>query len=428
MKKFYDLGKNILFPICRSLTGNGVRKTLKIIKKNFPLLKIKKIKSSTKVFDWSIPSEWNISDAYVLDKNGLKIIDFRVNNLHLVGYSEPINKTFTKNELFKNIHYLQNQPEAIPYITSYYKKRWGFCISHNQFKKFQKKYSVKDNFKVVIQSSFKKNGYLNYGELILPGKSKQEILISTYICHPSMANNELSGPIVSMGLIDYFKTKKLSKTLRFIFIPETIGSIAYLSKNLDYLKNNVIGGYNLSCIGDDRQHSCMFSKYHNSPSDIAMIEAYKKLKINNYKIYSFLKRGSDERQYNSPGIDLPITSIFRTKYGEYPEYHTSLDNFNLVTLKGVTGGFNVAKKSIEVILENIYPKFKVLCEPQMGKRGLYPLLSTKTKSKLIISYMDFLQYSDGSNSLKKISNLINVSYEASKKINSTLLKNNLISN
>jgi aminopeptidase-like protein len=428
MKKFYDLGKNILFPICRSLTGNGVRKTLKIIKKNFPLLKIKKIKSSTKVFDWSIPSEWNISDAYVLDKNGLKIIDFSVNNLHLVGYSEPINKTFTKNELFKNIHYLQNQPEAIPYITAYYKKRWGFCISYNQFKKFQKKYSVKDNFKVVIQSSFKKNGYLNYGELVLPGKSKQEILISTYICHPSMANNELSGPMVSMGLIDYFKTKKLSKTLRFIFIPETIGSIAYLSKNLDYLKNNVIGGYNLSCIGDDRQHSCMFSKYHNSPSDIAMIEAYKKLKIDNYKVYSFLKRGSDERQYNSPGIDLPITSIFRTKYGEYPEYHTSLDNFNLVTLKGVTGGFNVAKKSIEVILENIYPKFKVLCEPQMGKRGLYPLLSTKTKSKLVINYMDFLQYSDGSNSLKKISNLINVSYEASKKINSTLLKNNLISN
>ena len=428
MKKFYDLGKNILFPICRSLTGNGVRKTLKIIKKNFPLLKIKKIKSSTKVFDWSIPSEWNISDAYVLDKNGLKIIDFSVNNLHLVGYSEPINKTFTKNELFKNIHYLQNQPEAIPYITAYYKKRWGFCISYNQFKKFQKKYSVKDNFKVVIQSSFKKNGYLNYGELILPGKSKQEILISTYICHPSMANNELSGPMVSMGLIDYFKTKKLSKTLRFIFIPETIGSIAYLSKNLDYLKNNVIGGYNLSCIGDDRQHSCMFSKYHNSPSDIAMIEAYKKLKIDNYKVYSFLKRGSDERQYNSPGIDLPIASIFRTKYGEYPEYHTSLDNFNLVTLKGLTGGFNVAKKSIEVILENIYPKFKVLCEPQMGKRGLYPLLSTKTKSKLVINYMDFLQYSDGSNSLKKISNLINVSYEASKKINSTLLKNNLISN
>ena len=324
---------------------------------------------------------------------------------------------------------MQNQPEAIPYITSYYKRSWGFCISYNQFKKLQKKYSLKDNFKVVIKSSFKKNGNLNYGELVLPGKSKQEILISTYICHPSMANNELSGPMVSMGLIDYFKNKKLSKTLRFIFIPETIGSIAYLSKNLDYLKNNVIvRGYNLSCIGDDRQHSCMFSKYQNSPSDIAMIEAYKKLKINNYKIYSFLKRGSDERQYNSPGIDLPITSIFRTKYGEYPEYHTSLDNFNLVTLKGLTGGFNVAKKSIEVILENIYPKFKVLCEPQMGKRGLYPLLSSQKKSNLKKSYMNFLQYSDGSNSLKKISNLINLNYETTKKINIILLKNNLISN
>ena len=281
---------------------------------------------------------------------------------------------------------------------------------------------------MVIKSTLKKDGYLNYGELILPGKSKQEILISTYICHPSMANNELSGPIVSMGLIEYFKKKKLSKTLRFIFIPETIGSISYLSKNLSYLKNNVIGGFNLSCIGDDRQHSCMFSKYQNSPSDAAVIEAYKKLRIKDYKIYSFLKRGSDERQYNSPGIDLPISSIFRTKYEEYPEYHTSLDDFNLVTLEGLTGGFKVVKKSIEVILENIYPKYKVLCEPQMGKRGLYPSLSTKAKNKLVISYMDFLQYSDGSNSLKKISNLINLNYNSTKMINSILLKNNLISN
>jgi aminopeptidase-like protein len=427
MKKFYDLGKNILFPICRSLTGNGVRKTLKIIKKNFPALKIKKIKSTTKVFDWHIPYEWNISDAYVTDKNGLKIIDFKKNNLHLVGYSRPINKTFSKNELFKNLYFLKNQPNAIPYVTSYYKETWGFCISYTQFKKLKNKYSSKDKFNVVIKSTLK-NGYLNYGELVLHGKSKQEILISTYICHPSMANNELSGPIVSMSLIEYFKKKKLSKTLRFIFIPETIGSISYLSKNLNHLKNNVIGGYNLSCIGDDKQHSCMFSKYQNSPSDVAIIEAYKKLKIKNYKIYSFLKRGSDERQYNSPGVDLPISSIFRTKYEEYPEYHTSLDNFNLVTLKGITGGFKVAKKSIEVILENIYPKYKILGEPQMGRRGLYPSLSTKTKNKLIISYMDFLQYSDGSNSLKKISTLINLDYKSTKMINSILLKNNLISN
>ena len=426
ISKYYKIAKDKLYPLTRSLTGQGVRSTLKIIQKEFPELKIKKIKSGTKVFDWNIPSEWNVSDAYILDKYNNKIIDFKINNLHLVGYSVPVKKYISKKELFKNLYFSKNQPKAIPYITSYYKKRWGFCVSYNQYKNFDKQYSSNDKFKVVINSSLKKNGNLNYAELILKGKSKKEILISTYICHPSMANNELSGPIVSMGLINYFRKKKLNKTLRFIFIPETIGSISYLSKNINYLKENVIGGYNLSCIGDERQYSCMFSKYQNSPSDEAVIEAYRLLKIKNYKVYSFLKRGSDERQYNSPGIDLKISSIFRTKYGEYPEYHTSLDNFKLVTIKGCTGGFNVAKKSIEILLERIYPKFKVMCEPQMGKRGLYPTLSTKNEKKLTRSYMDFLQYADGTNSLENISNLIKLDLKCVKKICSILFQNNLI--
>ena len=166
--------------------------------------------------------------------------------------------------------YLKEQPDAIPYITSYYKKRWGFCLTYNQFKEINIKYSDEDAFKVVINSNLNNNGSLNYGELIIKGKSRKEILISTYICHPSMANNELSGPIVSMSLINYFIGKKLNKTLRFIFIPETIGSIAYLSRNLKYLKRYVIGGYNLSCIGDERKHSCMLSKNENSPSDEAL--------------------------------------------------------------------------------------------------------------------------------------------------------------
>jgi len=426
IKKYYNIAKTKLFPITRSLTGDGVKKTLNIIQKELPKLKIKKFKSGTKVFDWNIPEEWNVTDAYVIDKYNNRIIDFKKNNLHLVGYSIPIKKNITKKELFKNLYFLKNQPKAIPYITSYYKRRWGFCISYNEYKILDKRYSLNDKFKVVINSNLNKKGNLNYGELILKGKSKKEILISTYICHPSMANNELSGPIVSMGLINYFKNKKLNKTLRFVFIPETIGSISYLSKNLKYLKENVIGGYNLSCIGDERQHSCMFSKYQNSPSDEAVIEAYKLLKIKNYKVYPFLKRGSDERQYNSPGIDLKISSIFRTKYGEYPEYHTSLDNFNLVTLKGCVGGFNVARKSIEILLERIYPKCKIMCEPQMGKRGLYPTLSTKNENKLTGSYMDFLQYADGTNSLEKISNLIKLELNSVKKINSILFKNNLI--
>ena len=358
INKYYKLAKFNLFSICRSLTGRGIKKTLKIIKSEFSDLKIYSIPSGTKVFDWNVPSEWNVTDAYVLDKDNKKIINFKLNNLHLIGYSIPVNKILNKIQLFKNLYSLPKQPEAIPYITSYYKKYWGFCITHNKKIEFDKNYKKNDKFKVIIKSNLNSKGNLNYGELIIPGKSKQEILISTYICHPSMANNELSGPIVAMSLIKHFKKfKKLNKTIRFIFIPETIGSITYLSKNLNKLKSNVIGGYNLSCIGDERQHSCMLSKYENSPSDKALLEAYKKLKIK-FKLYSFLKRGSDERQYNSPGIDLPITSIFRSKYGEYPEYHTSLDDFNLVTIKGVKGGFKVAKKAIEILLNNIIPKIK----------------------------------------------------------------------
>ena len=427
MKKIYLIGKKKLYPLCRSLTGSGVRETLKIIKKEFTNLQIKKIRSGTKVFDWTVPPEWNISEAYVIDKYGDKIIDFKKNNLHIIGYSTPIQKKLKKNELFKNLFFSKNQPDAIPYLTSYYKKKWGFCVSFNNFKKIKNSYSKNDSFQVVIKSSFKKNGQLNYGELILKGQSKQEILISTYICHPSMANNELSGPMVSMGLIDYFsKAKSLKKTLRFIFVPETIGSITYLNKNIKNLKQNVIAGYNLTCIGDERQHSCMMSKYEDSPADLALIQAYKNLHIKKFKIYSFLERGSDERQYNSPGIDLPIASIFRSKYGKYPEYHTSLDDFSLVTLKGITGGFKVAKEAVNIILNDIYPKYKVLCEPQLGKRGLYPLLSNKENKSYSRQYMDFLQYADGKNSLTTISNYIKLKLSLTKKIYILLKKKNLV--
>lgn len=426
LNKNFFLAKKKIFPLNRSITGNGTLKTLKIIKKIIPKLKIVKIKSKTIVFDWKVPPEWNINNAYILDKNKKKILDFKKNNLHIVGYSTPVNKFFNKRELFKRLHSLPNQKNAIPYVTSYYKKYWGFCLTEAQKKTIEKKYENSDKFKVVIKSQFNKRGNLNYGELVIPGKSKQEILISTYICHPSMANNELSGPIVSMTLAQYFmKAKKLKKTLRFIFIPETIGSISYLSKNIEKLKKNVIGGYNLSCIGDERMHSCMFSKYSNSISDKALRSAYKSLKIR-YKKHSFLKRGSDERQFNSPGIDLPIASIFRTKYGEYPEYHTSLDDFKLVTIRGLKGGFKVAKKAINLILDQIYPKNKILCEPHMSKRKLYPTLSKKNTNYFSNSIMDFLQYADGKNNINEISVLIKKNLKFTVSICNLLLKKNLI--
>lgn len=427
INKYYWLAKNKLFYLNRSLTGKGTLQTLHEIKKKFKKLKIKNFSSGKKVFDWKIPNEWNVSEAYVLDKYNHKIIDFKQNNLHLINYSSAVRKIIKKNLLLKKLHFLKNQPNAIPYITSYYKKYWGFCVSFNQYKKIKKTYYPKDKFKIIINSKFNKKGKLNYGELIIKGKSKKEILISTYICHPSMANNELSGPIVSMALIEYFNKKKLNYTLRFVFIPETIGSISYIKKNFHNLKLKVIGGFNLSCIGDERQHSCMLSKYGNSPSDESIVEAYKYLKIKKYKIYSFLKRGSDERQYNSPGVDLKISSIFRTKYGEYPEYHTSLDNFNIVTLKGLKGGFEVAKKSIEILNNKIFPKFIHVCEPHMSKRNLYPTLSKKNHiNKNIQNCMNFLQYADGNNSLEKISNYIGINLRSVKKINNLLLKKKLI--
>ncbi len=417
---YYNFAKKELFQICRSITGPGIRNSLHLIKKKIPQLKIKSIKSGTKVYDWKIPKEWIIKDAYIIDENDNILINFKDNNLHLVGYSEPVNKIITLKDLLKRIHTIKKQPKAIPYITSYYKNYWGFCMSHNFKKEILKKYKLSSKFKVIIDSGFKYNGELNYGEIYIKGKSKKEILISTYLCHPSMANNELSGPIVSMTLIKYFqKFKKLNKTLRFIFIPETIGSIAFISKNYNYLKKNLIGGFNLTCIGDERVHSCMLTKNENTVVDESLLEAYKKLRIRNYKIHSFLKRGSDERQYNSPGIDFNIASIFRSKYGEYPEYHTSLDDFKVVTLKGLSGGYKVSKEAIKILLGKIIPKNKILCEPNMGKRNLYPTLSTHYKKNYSIKMMDLLQYSDGKTSLETISKKIKLDF---KKTNKTYLK------
>ena len=429
-EKYYDIIKKDVYPLPISITGKGVRTFLKIIQKHLPKLKIHKVASEKKVFDWKIPSEWNIRDAYIIDKYNKKIINFKNHNLHIVGYSTPINKFLNKKQLFEKIYSIKKQPNAIPYITSYYAKDWGFCTTHKHKSYLEKKYKNSDKFKVVIKSHLNPKGHLCYGEYIIPGKSKSEILISTYICHPSMANNELSGPIVAMSLINYFrKSKLLDKTLRFVFLPETIGSIAYLNKNLNILKKNVIGGFNLSCIGDEKQHSCMLTKYENSLSDQSILATYKKLKIK-FKKYSFLERGSDERQYNSPGIDLLIASIFRTKYGEYKEYHTSLDDFNFVTKKGISGGAKVAMNAIKILSKKIIPKNVILCEPQMAKRNLYSHLSFKgnKKSFNFRKLLNFLQYADGTNDLERISKLIKLKYKETFKIYKLLSKYNLITN
>lgn len=425
LNSLYNFFKNEVFYINRSITGKGTLKTLKLLKKKIPNINIKSVKSGTNVFDWRVPPEWNISSAYIEDKYKKKIIDFDLNNLHVVGYSSPVKKYITLKKLIPKIH-VHKIRSAIPYVTSYYKKYWGFCCTYNLKKKIINKYNLDDKFKVIIKSSFKKNGRMHYGECFLPGKSKKEIIISTYICHPSMANNELSGPLVSCALINFFKKKKLEYSLRFLFIPETIGSIAYISKNLNNLKkNNILGGFNLSCIGDDRNYSCIMSKYSNSITDKVLLETYREKKIK-FKIYSFLKRGSDERQFNSPGVDIPFTSIFRSKYGTFKEYHTSLDNFELVTLKGIKGGFNLVKSVIENFQKKIIPISKNYCEPMLSKRNLYTNAIDKSKKIISRKILDFLQYCDGRNDLYQIAKNIKLNYSQSKKIYSLLKRENLI--
>ncbi len=421
-KKFYNFAFKKLFKLNRSITGNGTAKTLLYIKKLFPLIKIKRVKSGSKVYDWTVPKEWNVRDAYVLDKNGIKIINFKENNLHLVSYSIPVDKYVSKSEILKHLHTLPDQKNAIPYVTSYYKKYWGFCIRFNDYLKILKKYKQKDKFRVVIKSNFKNRGNLIYGEYYLKGKIDKEILITTYICHPSMANNELSGPIVSMSLINFFKKQKLNYSIRFIFIPETIGSITFINKNYNKLKKNLLGGYNLTCLGYSKVYGCILSKYENNLSDKYLLQAYKNLKIN-YKIFSFLDRGSDERQFNSPKVNLPITTIFRSKFNNFRQYHTSLDNFDIVSNDIIESSFNLVKKTIIIFQNQIIPIAKYTCEPNMGKRGLYSLISKKNNKKFYNTknLMNFLQYADGKNDINDIAKRIKLSSKETIK-NYNLLK------
>jgi len=389
-----------LFPICRSITGPGVRETLGYIQKLIPDLKIHSIKSGETVFDWQVPLEWTIKDAYIADSSGEKIIDFRVNNLHVVSYSEPVDRTLNLDELQQHLHSIPSQPNAIPYITSYYSLSWGFCITEDQRQTLKN-----DSYRVVIDSELK-SGVLNYADLVIKGQTKKEVFLSTYICHPSMGNNELSGPVVATALAKWAQAlNNPYYTYRFVFIPETIGSIVYLSQHIEHLKKNVIAGFNITCIGDDRCYSFMPSRQGNALSDRVGNHILKAID-SKFISYSWLDRGGDERQYCAPGVDLPITSLMRSKYAEYPEYHTSLDDLSLISQSGLQGGLNALIKSIEAIEKNCFPTAMVLGEPQLGKRGLYPEISTKESTAQVCTMLDLLAYSDGSIDLIEIAEKI----------------------
>jgi len=399
-----------LFPVCRSLTGSGVDETLNYLKNTIGIkFKILKFKSGKKVFDWTVPKVWNIKDGYIKTIKGKKIINFKNNNLHVVGYSTPINKIVSKQELLKHVFTQPDQPKWIPYVTSYYKKNWGFCISEN----FKKK--IKDKkYKVYIDSSHK-NGNLKIAETFIKGEKNKEIFFSTYFCHPSMASDNLSAVIVQSALIKYINEnyKKTKFSYRFIFIPETVGSIAYLSKNLLNLKKNMVAGFNLSCVGDDRCYSHVESRNGNNLADQALEVAL--LGKKNKKRYSFLHRGSDERQYCAPGIDLPVCGFSRSKFGEYKEYHTSADNLDITSEKSLQNSLSILISIVDAFESELTPITKIKGEPQLSKYNLYPTTSQKgTKKKGSFSKQEFINrcnviaYSDGKKNIFEISKITNI--------------------
>ncbi|MCC5975856.1 MAG: DUF4910 domain-containing protein [Rubellimicrobium sp.] len=383
-----------LFPINRSLTGPGVRDTLDYLADLLPGLIVHAVPTGTQVFDWTVPNEWAAREAWIKGPDGRKIIDFVDNTLHLVGYSTPVQAVLPLSELQRHLYSLPDQPDAVPYVTSYYKERWGFCLTD------QARAALPDgNYEVFIDTTLAP-GVLNYGELLIPGDSADEVFVSTYICHPSMANNELSGPVVAAALAQSVLNQGPSKySFRFVFIPETIGSITYLSRNLDHLKRHIYAGFNLTCIGDDRAFSFLPSRKGDTLADRAALAALREVSGNDVQHFDWLTRGSDERQYCAPGVDLPVASIMRSKYGTYPEYHTSLDDLTLVTPTGLFGGFRAARTAIDMVEGNYHPRATVLGEPQLGKRGLYNTLSIKGSAVDSRILLNILSLADGDTDL-----------------------------
>ena len=406
-----------LYPITRSITGEGVRKTLKIIQ-NFIDLKIHEVPSGTKVFDWTVPQEWNIHDAYIMNDKNEKIIDFKKSNLHVAQYSKKIKKRIKLNELKKHIFTLPDQPNAIPYVTSFYNENWGFCMSNNQFQKLND-----DEYIVNIESEHK-NGSLTYGEFVIEGESKEEILISTYVCHPSLCNDNLSGPVLATFLAEYLSKQKLHYSIRFLFVPETIGAITWLALNEDKIKN-IFHGLVATCVGDSGISTYKKSRDGNNIIDEVVIEVLKE-SGKPYKIMDFWPSGSDERQYCSPAFNLPVGSLMRTPYDMFEEYHTSEDNLSFMNKECLADSFfkylsviqkleeNFShvkperitlenKKSVKnnPVFLNLFPK----CEPRLGKRKIYEEIGgvknqDSLKQKKAIQWI--LNLSDGKHSLRDI--------------------------
>ena len=425
--KTLDRGEEIyqlisrLYPICRSITGNGVRKSLSILQEYIPI-EVHEVPTGTPVFDWTIPKEWNIKDAYIKSSSGEKVVDFKKSNLHVLNYSIPVNDKFSLKELKSHLFSLPDKPEWIPYRTSYYEENWGFCLSHSLLQSMQD-----DEYEVCIDSTLEA-GSMTYGEYYLPGETSEEVLFTCHICHPSLCNDNLSGIAVVLFLAKLLSTKRNCLSYRFLFIPGTIGAITWLALNEDKL-SNIKAGLVATLLGDASSFTYKKTRAGDALIDKAVLHYLNHIG-EDYKTIDFSPYGYDERQFNSPGINLPIGSLTRSQYGEYPEYHTSADNLSLVQPAKLQDSLNAYAAIADILDNNIvyinqYPK----CEPQLGKRGLYQKIggtNEKEKEERRMAMLWLLNLSDGESSVLDIANRASISFKVIKEIAVILEQNGLL--
>lgn len=415
----HDLARR-LWPIHRSITGDGTRETLRIIAEHVPALTMHEVPTGTRVFDWEIPDEWSIRSATLTGPDGEAVVDYADNNLHVVGYSVPVDATMSLEELQPHLHSIPEQPDAIPYVTSYYNRTWGLCLTD------ARRRALPDGqYRVRIDSTLAP-GSLTYGEVIVPGESSDEIFISSYVCHPSIANNELSGPVVVTALAQYVSAlPNRHYTYRFALTPETIGAITYADRNLDAMRRNVVAAFNLSCIGDDRAYTYLASRNGNLRIDRIAKRVIRTRE--NVREYSYLGRGSDERHYGAPGVDMPMISLMRSRYADYPEYHTSLDDLDrVVTPSGLQGGFDLVRECIDVLESEPVLFATQRGEPQLGRRGLYHVLQKKSTPEDVMLRTNILAYADGEHAVSDMAELFGVSVDTLRPMVDELIEHDLL--
>jgi aminopeptidase-like protein len=408
-----------LYPICRSITGNGLRETLQIIRRHIPL-EVSEVPTGTPVFDWAVPKEWNIRDAYIKNSQGERVVDFQKSNLHVLNYSTPIRTKLSLAELKPHLFSLPDHPEWIPYRTSYYAERWGFCLPHNQLLALKE-----DLYEVCIDSTLQ-DGHLTYGELLLRGQSPDEVLISCHACHPSLANDNLSGLALATFLARSLGESTLRYSYRFLFIPGTIGSITWLARNESRVAN-IKHGLVISCVGDAGRLTYKKSRRGDAEIDRTVAHVLQH-SGQDHEILGFTPYGYDERQYCSPGFNLPIGCFMRTQNGHYPEYHTSADNLDFVKTAGLTDSFTKCLAILKVLEGNrTYVNLNPKCEPQLGKRGLYQTIGGQTDARQFeLAMLWVLNLADGKHSLLDIAERSGTEFGVVRKAADALVQHSLL--